>query len=176
MALHSITRGFSDGLDAGRKDMRGGHSRGSLHQHLEGRPPRAYNVAIDLYAGYYVFVRLAVDSVEPVWLRRVVENPQFDPSREHFREVLVQWYIPCGTSRDLQRLYTGWSTNANFRWKVDQSVPCTNYVLTNNIMASWQPRKNNRETFVAPRKQVQFALDNLLRIVEEEGEQALTIL
>ena len=29
---------------------------------------------------------------------------------------------------------------------------------------------------MAPRKQVQFALDNLLRIVEEEGEEALTIL
>ena len=43
-------------------------------------------------------------------------------------------------------------------------------------MASWQPRKNDRETFVAPRKQVQFALDNLLYIVEEEGEEALTIL
>ena len=86
---------------------------------LEGRPPRAYNVAVDLYAGYYVFVRPAVDSVEPVWLGRAVENPQFDPSTEHFREVLVQWYIPCGTSRDLQRLYTGCSTNANFRWKVD---------------------------------------------------------
>ena len=43
-------------------------------------------------------------------------------------------------------------------------------------MASWQPRKNDRETFVVPRKQVQFALDNLLRIVEEEGEEALTIL
>ena len=29
---------------------------------------------------------------------------------------------------------------------------------------------------MAPRKQVQFALDNLHRIVEEEGEEALTIL
>ena len=43
-------------------------------------------------------------------------------------------------------------------------------------MASWQRRKNDEETFVAPRKQVQFALDNLHCIVEEEGEEALTIL
>ena len=106
----------------------------------------------DLYAGYYVFVCPAVDSVEPVWLGRAVENLQFDPSAEHFREVLVQWYIPCRTSRDLQRLYTRWSKNANFRWKVDRSAPCADYVSTDNIMASWQPRKNDRENLVAPRK------------------------
>ena len=66
--------------------------------------------------------------------------------------------------------------NANFRWKVDRSALCADHVSTDSIIASWQPRKNDRETFVAPRKQVQFALDNLLRIVEEEGEEALTIL
>ena len=69
---------------------------------LEERPPWAYNMVVDLYTGYYVFVRPAVNSVEPMWLGRVVENPQFDPSVEHFREVLVQWYIPCGTSWDLR--------------------------------------------------------------------------
>ena len=143
---------------------------------LEGRPPRAYNVVVDLYASYYVFVCPVVESMETVWLRRVVENPQFDPFAEHFCEVLVQWYIPWGTSRDLRRLYIWWSTNANFRWKVDRSALCIDYVSTDNIMASWQPRKNDRETFVAPRKQVQFALDNLHCIVEEEREEALTIL
>ena len=35
-------------------------------------------MAVDLYVGYYVFVRPAVDSVEPMWLVRAVENPQFD--------------------------------------------------------------------------------------------------
>ena len=135
-----------------------------------------YNMAVDLYAGYYVFVCPAVDSVEPVWLGRAVESPQFDPSAEHFCEVLVQWYIPCRTPQDLRRLYTGWSTNANFRWKVDRLAPCANYVSMDNIMALWQLWKNNGETFVVPRKQVQFALDNLHRIVEEEGEEALTIL
>ena len=65
---------------------------------LERRPPQAYNVVVDLYVDYYVFVHPTVDSVEPVWLGRAVENPQFDPFAEHFREVLVQWYIPCRTS------------------------------------------------------------------------------
>ena len=133
-------------------------------------------MVVDLYVGYCVFVHPAVDSVEPVWLGRAMENPQFDPFAEHFCEVLVQWYIACGMSRDLQRLYTKCSTNANFRWKVDRSALCADYVSTDNIMASWQPKKNDRETFVAPKKQVQFALDNLLRIVEEEGKEALTIL
>ena len=41
---------------------------------------------------------------------------------------------------------------------------------------SWHPMKNDGETFVVPRKQVQFLLDNLHCIVEEEGEEALIIL
>ena len=70
--------------------MRGGCSKGSLHCTLNGRPPRAYNVVVNLYAGYYVFVHPTVDSVEHMWLGRAVENPQFDPSVEHYRKVLVQ--------------------------------------------------------------------------------------
>ena len=73
--------------------------------------------------------------MEPVWLGRAVENSQFDPFAEHFCKVLVQWYIPCKMSRDLLRLYRGWSTNANFKWKVDLSAPRADYVSTDSIMA-----------------------------------------
>ncbi len=120
-----------------------------------------YNVAMDLREGFYVFVRPALDCDEPMWLGRAVENPQFDPVVDHFREVLVQWYIPCGTSKDLQRLYTGWDTKTNFRWKIDRTASQADYVSTDSIMASWKPKKNDGDSFVAPRQQVRFAVDNL---------------
>jgi hypothetical protein len=135
---------------------------------LEGKPPPAYNVITDLREGFYVFVRPGHDCQEPVWLGRAVENPQFDPAADHFREVLVQWYTPCGTSKDVQRLYAGWDTKPNFKWKIDRSAEKADYVSTDSIMASWKPKKNDSNSFSAPRQQVQFALDNLRRIVEEE--------
>jgi hypothetical protein len=135
---------------------------------LEGRPARAYNVATDLREGFYVFVRPAQNCDEPVWLGRAVENPQFDPEAEHFREVLLQWYTPCGASKDVRQLYTRWDTKTNFRWKVDRMALQADYVSTDSIMASWKPHKNDGDTFVAPRQQVRFALDNLHRIAEEE--------
>jgi hypothetical protein len=154
--------------------MQDGRTREELHSEdpyigiLEGRPPQAYNVAIDLHEGFYVFVRPANNCQEPVWLGRAVEAPQFDPEGEHFREILVQWYIPCGVSKDVGQLYSGWDTRMNFKWKVDRSASQADYVSTDSIMASWKPHKNDGDRFVAPRQQVRFAVDNLRRIAEEE--------
>ena len=135
---------------------------------LEGKPPRAYNVATDLREGFYVFVNPAPIAEEPVWLGRAVENPQFDPKAEHFREVLVQWYIPCRTSKDVQQLYAGWDSKSSFRWKIDKKAHTSDYVSTDSVMASWKPKKNDGASFIAPRQQVKFAVDNLRRIAEEE--------
>ena len=140
---------------------------------LEGRPPQAYNVATDVREGFYLFVRPALDSEDPVWLGRAMENPQFDPEADHYREVLVQWHKPCGMSTDPQRLYAGWDTKPNFKWKIDQLASCFDYISTDSIMASWQPRKNTGNEFIAPRLQVKFAVDNLRRIAEEERRATL---
>ena len=135
---------------------------------LEGRPPPAYNVATDLHKGFYVFVRPAHGCVEPVWLGRATDEPQFDPTEDHFREVPVQWYIPCGTSKDIQTQYAGWDTKPNFRWKIDPSASQADYVSTDSIMASWHQNTKDGTTFRAKKKQVKFAVDNLRRIIEEE--------
>jgi hypothetical protein len=137
---------------------------------LEGRPPPSYNVATDLREGFYLFVRPGKNCPEPVWLGRAMQNPQFDPTAEYFRQVLVQWYTPCGSSKDALKLYARWDTDINFKWKIDRKAKMADYVSTDSVMASWKPKPNKNRTFVAPRQQVQFAADHLRRIAEEEQQ------
>jgi len=117
---------------------------------LEGRPPQAYTVATDLREGFYVFVRVAHNSCEPMWLGRVVENPQFDPKADHFCKVLVQWYMPCGKSKEVEQLYSGWNTKTNFKWKINRTALEADYISMDCIMASWKLHKNDGDNFVAP--------------------------
>ena len=109
---------------------------------------------------------------EPVWLAKAVAPPQFDPEAPNFRQVLVQWYKPCGTSKDTRQLYTGWDTKKNFRWRLDRAAVQADYVSTDSIMASWKPKKNDGDSFIAPRQQIKFTVDNLRRIAEEEQQNS----
>lgn len=136
---------------------------------MEGRPPPSYNVAVDAQKGFLLFVRPASEAREPVWLGMAEDNPQFDPTREHFREVPVKWYIPCATTGDVEQRYQGWDTHKRFMWKPDPTCTVADYTSTDSILASWKPRSTKKDIQVAPCVQVKFAVDNLRRIAIQES-------
>lgn len=136
---------------------------------MEGRPPPSYSVAVDAQKGFLLFVRPASEAREPVWLGMAEDNPQFDPTREHFREVPLKWYIPCATTGDVEQRYLGWDTHKRFMWKPDPTCTVADYTSTDSILASWKPRSTKKDIQVAPCVQVKFAVDNLRRIAIQES-------
>lgn len=109
-----------------------------------------YNVVTDLHEGFYIFVQLANKFLELVWLGKIVENPKFDLHTKYFRKVLIQWYTPCGTSKDIHLLYFSWDMKMNFKLKVDKKALTHDYVLIDSIMASWKPHKNDGNSWRSP--------------------------
>jgi len=137
---------------------------------MDGRPPPSYNVAVDARKGFMLFVRPASEAREPVWLGMATEDPQFDPTLPHFREVPLKWYIPCATIGNVEQRYQGWDTHKRFLWKPDPTCTVADHTSTDSVLASWKPRSTKREIQVAPQVQVQFALDNLQRIAAQESQ------
>lgn len=136
---------------------------------LDARPPPSYNVAVDVQKGFLLFVRPASEAREPIWMGMADDDPQFDPTRIHFREIPMRWYVPCATRGNVAERYQGWDTHKRFMWKPDPTCTTVDYTSTDSILASWKPRSTKNNTQVAPTRQIQFALDNLRRIEFHES-------
>ena len=137
---------------------------------VEDRPPRSFNIARDVSPGHLLFVRPAEASEEPVWLAMAMGNPQLDPSLPNFREILVRWFVPFNTrASDVATRYRGWDTRTTFSWKKDPVDVEEVYIITDSIMASWEPREGrNARSYHAPRSQIRFTVDNMRRIAAAE--------
>ena len=104
--------------------------------------------------------------MNPVWVAKVLSEPNFATSSPHFRQIQVEYYRPIARNEDVIRHYTGWDTNQSFRWKVD-SEHGPSWVDTNSIFIAWKPRKNQSGSVSIPHKYITFAKDNLALIAEE---------
>jgi len=103
---------------------------------LEGKLPRAYNVATDVHEGFYLFVRPSLDCSESVWLGRAIENPQVD----HYCEVLIHWYTPCGRSKNVQQLYAGYTITKHGKRKLHSKLSA---VLLSTVLCKPTTRRVN---------------------------------
>ena len=72
------------------------------------RPAESFRVARDVYAGYFIAVRLSDDCPKPFWLARALTNPNADSN--HPNEIQIEYWHPTSKSKAFHRTYKGWDT------------------------------------------------------------------
>ena len=53
------------------------------------------------------------------------------------RQILVKWFTPTSTSRDLSKKRNGWDSNPNFKWKHDLKYSIPDWQPIDCILAAW---------------------------------------
>lgn len=132
----------------------------------DGRPPPPFTVVKDIRKGFFVFVRPGEGCSEPIWLGKVMEHPQLNASLPNFKEFKVRWWTPNNANDSSVDAYLGWNTFPMFSYKLDRTAKTQDRISTDKVLASWKPKKGRFQ--VAPSTQIQFAEDNLSRIIEHE--------
>lgn len=134
---------------------------------VEGRPPPPFTAARDIRKGFFVFVRPGEGCEDPIWLGKVMEHPQMNASLPNYESLKVRWWVPNNANNAADDAYRGWNTLPMFPYKLDNSAKTQDRISTNSVLASWKPDKGRIQ--IAPRIQIQFAEDNLRRIIEFEN-------
>ena len=104
---------------------------------LSGRPNPSFRVARDLFEGYFVAIRPAEGDLHPVWIGRTLSDPNSNPENPNC--VLIQYFRPTSRNQDVQDFYTGWDSERDLRWKVDETEPPV-WQHTNALMTAWKSR------------------------------------
>jgi hypothetical protein len=68
------------------------------------RPRPMYHIERDCPAGDFVLVRLAQDSLTPIWVGQALSNPVLMIGDSNYQQIQVQWYKPC-THRGLDQIH-----------------------------------------------------------------------
>jgi len=55
------------------------------------------------------------DIGRPIWVCRVLSPPNLAVTEEHPSQILVQWFTPISTARDLSKKWNGWDSNFNLK-------------------------------------------------------------
>lgn len=132
----------------------------------EGRPPTPFTVVRDIRKGFFVFVRPGEGCEEPIWLGKVMENPQMNASLPNYKEFKVRWWVPNNMNSIIADAYRGWNTFPMFPYRLDHHAKTQDSISTDSVLASWKPPKGRIQ--FAPAMQIQFVEDNLHRIIEFE--------
>lgn len=162
--LNGVGRGYEPEYVLGEDDVEEEvpHYIGTL----EDIPPPSFTTVRDIQKGFLVFVRPADDSEDPIWLGKVMNHPQMDPTKPNFKSFNVRWWLPDNSGETSEELYRGWDSIDEFCYKLDRSAKTQDAIFTDSVLASWKPSKGRKQ--FAPREQILFALDNLHRIQEHE--------
>ena len=78
----------------------------------------------------------------------------------------------CPITKDYNVLhpYLGWNTKKNFKWTVDSTYRSV-WINTDITLCTWKPRKGSKsETITIPQKHIDFAKNNVVRIVDVEND------
>lgn len=137
---------------------------------LDARPPPPYTVARDIRKGFFIFVRPAEGSPEPIWMGKVMEHPQMNPSLPNYQQIIVRWWTPNNAGKTTTDLYNGWNTIPEFPYKLDHKAKVPDPISSDSVLASWRQARVARFQS-APRDQIKFAMDNLRRIAHDERTQ-----
>ena len=117
-----------------------------------------------------VFVRPGEGCHEPIWLGKVTTQPQLDALLPKYKEFKVRWWLPNNNIAGGPDAYRGWNTVPMFTYKLDRSTKTQDSISTDAVLASWKPEKGLVQ--YAPAMQIQFAQDNLRKILEFERNQS----
>jgi hypothetical protein len=131
------------------------------------RPAAAFRIADNMHEGHMLILRpQEQDVVRPIWVCRALSGPNLAVTGEHPRQILVSWFTPTSTARDLSKKWNGWDTNPNFKWKRDLKYSVPDWQPIDCILAAWPlPEHEDVEPLkvTIPVEQIGFAKDNLRR-------------
>jgi hypothetical protein len=130
------------------------------------RPAAAFRIADNVHKGHFLILRPQEQDIRrPIWVCRALSAPNLAVTGEHPRQILVQWYTPTSTARDIAKKWSGWDSNPNFKWKRDLKYSIPDWQPIDCQLATWplpehqdvEPLKN----ITIPPEQIGFAKDNL---------------
>ena len=135
-------------------------------------PAPAFRVADNVHEGHLLIQRSQEqDIVRPIWVCCALSPPNLAVTRAYPRQILVQWFTPTSTARDLSKKWNGWDSNPNFKWKLDLKYSINDLQPIDCILAAW-PLPEHQD--VEPLKvtispyQIGFAKDNLCCCAAQE--------
>ena len=115
------------------------------------------------------------DKCRPIWVCCVLSPPNLAVTGEHPRQILVQWFTPTSTARDISKKWNGWDSNPNFKWKCDIKYSIYDWQPIDCILTAWplpddQDVESLKVTILL--EQIGFAKDNLRRCsIAERGRR-----
>jgi hypothetical protein len=135
------------------------------------RPAETFRPGAHIRVGHYVLLRPSDDCPDPVWMGRVISEPNLAHVGPHPRSIEIVYYVPVLGPRNKKTLddrYKEWDTAKSFKWTrlkeyapARQSLDC--------VVASWARQKNaSDDNVVIPARQILFAKDNLDRCARAE--------
>lgn len=101
---------------------------------LSGCPAPSFRVGCDIYNGYFVAIQLANDDNRPVWIARVLFDPNSNLEKPNC--VLIQYFCPTSRSWEVQDNYIGWDNDRGLCWRVNETeLPLWEHM--NALMTTW---------------------------------------
>ena len=82
------------------------------------RPVESFRPGAHIRVGHYVLLRPSEDCPNPVWMGRVMSEPNLTHLRPHPRSIEIVYYVPLLGQRNktLDERYEEWDTAKCFRW------------------------------------------------------------
>ena len=116
----------------------------------EDRPMESFQVARDVYAGYFLAIWRANEGTgHPFWIARALTNPNSDSS--HPNCIWMQYWTPASTHYVDAETYKGWDSAGGNIWHEDRRFDLI-WIHTDCIMGAWQSRI--RRGIVNPRMRI----------------------
>ena len=83
-------------------------------------PQPSFHVGRDIFAGYFIVVRLADEDLRPFWLARALTNPNPDPG--HLNSIQLQHWTPMSFQHIDEETYAGWKSKKGNSWCEDKAI------------------------------------------------------
>jgi len=135
------------------------------------RPAETFRPGAHIRVGHFVLLRPSDDCPNPVWMGRVISEPNLAQVGPHPRSIEIVYYVPVLGTRSKKTLddrYEEWDTAKNFRWTRLKDYPPAHQSL-DCVVASWARQKNaSDDNVIIPARQILFAKDNLDRCTSSE--------
>ena len=135
------------------------------------RPVESFRPGAHIRVGHYVLLRPSEDCPNPVWMGRVISEPNLAHLGPHPRSIEIVYYVPLLGQRNKKTLderYEEWDTAKAFRWTRLKDYPPAHQSL-DCVVASWARQRNaSDDNVLIPARQILFAKDNLDRCVRGE--------
>ena len=140
------------------------------------RPKPAFRIADNVHEGHILILRPQEQDIDrPIWVCHALSPPNLNVTGEHPRQILVQWFTPTSTARDITKKYDGWDSNTKLKWKRDSVYSIPDWQPIDYILAAWPlPAHEDLEPLkiTIPLEQIEFAKDNLRRCSAQEHRQS----